>query len=78
MKDKKRIEILLKVIERIYSENPAIRESLDSFMVGVCAEEGVSREQVFFILLSFAVVFIIMDYSRKKKLNKRVEDRFFV
>ena len=40
MKDKKRIEILLKIIEKIYSKNPEMLESVDSVMVGVCAEEG--------------------------------------
>ena len=60
MNDKKRIKIRLKAYERVYSENPKMRDSIDSVMVGVCAEECVSPKQVFFILLFFAVVFIVM------------------
>ena len=71
LKDKKRIEILLKVIKRIYDKNPEMQKSIDSSMIAVC-KEGVSLEQVFFILLFFAAVFIIMGSSRKNP-NKRIE-----
>ena len=76
MKDKKRIEILLKVTERIYIKHPKIQESIDSVIVGVCAEEDVSPDQVFFLLF-FVVISIIMGHSRKNP-NKRVEDIHFL
>lgn len=65
MKDKKRTEILLKFIKRLYSESPNIQKSMDSLMIDIFKEEGVSPKQVFFILFFFAFVFMIMDYSRK-------------
>ena len=46
MKDKKRIEILLKVIERVYSENPE-KILIDESMIDIC-KEAVPFEQVFF------------------------------
>ena len=48
MKVKKRIEILLKVIERVYSENPGIQTLIDESIINICKEEGVSPEQVLF------------------------------
>ena len=65
MKDKKRTEILLKFIKKVYNENPDLQKLIDVSMVEVCAEEGVSNEQVFFLLLFF----IVMSYP-----NKRVEE----
>ena len=62
MKDKLRIETLLKVIEGMYSKNIGMQKLIDESMTDVCKEDGVSTEQIFFILLFFAVVFIIMDY----------------
>ena len=45
--------MLLKVIKRIYDKNPAIQEMIDASMIELYAEEDVSTEQVFFILLLF-------------------------
>ena len=50
MKDNKRVKVLLKVIKRIYHQNPEMQKVIDASMVEVCAEEGVSPEQLFFIL----------------------------
>ena len=50
MKDKKNIEILLKVIERVYTKNTEIQKLIDESMIDVC-KEGVSLEQVFFAFL---------------------------
>ena len=61
MKDKKRIEILLKVIERIYSKSPGMQTLIDESMIDICKEEGASTEQVFFAFC-FAVCFIVMGY----------------
>ena len=51
MKDKKKLEVLLKVIQRVYDKNPGIQEVIGASMIEVCAEEGVFPEQVFVILL---------------------------
>ena len=67
MKDKKRIEILLKVIERVYSKNPGMQTLIDESVIDICKEEGVSPEQVFFLLF-FAVDFIVMGYLNKNFL----------
>ena len=67
MKDKKRIEILLKVIERVYSKNPGMQTLIDESVIDICKEEGVSPEQVFFLHF-FAVDFIVMGYLNKKFL----------
>ena len=47
MKDKKRFEILLKVINRIYNENCEIHEVIDASIIDVCTEESVLPEQLF-------------------------------
>lgn len=47
---KKRIKVLLKVIESIYDKNPEMQDKIDASMVEVAPEEGVSPELVFFIL----------------------------
>lgn len=70
MKDKKIIDILLKVIKNVYDKNSDLQKLIRC--VDVCAGEGVSLEQVFFILVYFAVFFIVMGYP-----NKRVEDIIF-
>ena len=36
MKDKEKIEILLKVIQRIYDKNPEMKEVIDVSMIEVC------------------------------------------
>ena len=51
VKNKKKLEVLLKVIQRIYDKNPGMQEMTGASMKDVSADEGVSPEQVFFILL---------------------------
>ena len=51
MNDKKKLEVLLKVIKRIYDKNPGMREMIVASMTEVCPDKGVHSEQVFFILL---------------------------
>ena len=58
MKDKRKIEILLKVIEIVYTKNPGMQKLVDKSMIDLC-KEGVSPEQVFFV---FALGFIVMGY----------------
>ena len=36
MKDKEKLEILLKVIQRIYDKNPEMKEVIDVSMIEVC------------------------------------------
>lgn len=48
MKDKKRFEILLKVIKKVYDENPELQKFIDTLIVEVWAEESVSPKQVCF------------------------------
>ena len=49
MKDKKKSEMLLKVIKKIHDTNPEMQEMIDMLMIEVCAEE--SPQQVFSIFL---------------------------
>ena len=65
MKDKKRIEILLKFIKKNYDKNPDLQRLIKSSMVEICAEEGMSLQQVFFVLVFFAVAFIVMVIQTK-------------
>ena len=60
MKEKKKIETLLKVIERVYAKNPAMQKLIDESMIDIWKEKGESPEQVFFLF--FAVGFIVMGY----------------
>ena len=69
MKYKKRIKFLLKVKIKVYNENPELQKLIDASMVEVCTKEGVSPKQVIYILLFFAVIFIIMSYSIKKAVG---------
>ena len=46
MNDKKRIKILLKVLERIYSKSPGMQTLIEESMIDKCKEECVSPEQV--------------------------------
>ena len=50
MKDKKKLEELLKVIKRVYDKNSGMQEVIEVSMIKVC---DVLPEQVFFILLLF-------------------------
>ena len=51
MKDNKRVKLLLKVIKRIYDQNPEMQKVIDGLTIKVCADKGVSPEPVFFILI---------------------------
>ena len=53
MKGKKKLEVLSKVIrrEKLYDKNSGMQKMVDPSMIEVSAEEGVSLEQVHFILL---------------------------
>ena len=70
MNEKKKVEVLLQVIKKIYDKNLGMQEVIDASMIEACAEEGVSPEQFFFF---FCCVFIIMA-TEEKYLSKIVEE----
>ena len=70
MNEKKKLEVLLQVIKKIYDKNLGMQEVIDASMIEACAEEGVSPEQFFFF---FCCVFIIMA-TEEKYLSKIVEE----
>ena len=70
MKDKKIIEILLKVIKKLYDQNNDLQELIDPTIVAL---EKVYLLNRFFFILLFTAVFIIMAIL-EKNLNKSVED----
>ena len=57
MNDKKRILILLKILDQIQQDNKDARNRIKKSITTICKEEGISFEQVFYIL-GFDAVFI--------------------
>ena len=58
MKDKKRIEIMLKLTERVDSKNSGMQSLIDESMTDICKKEDVSPKQVYFgfsLLLSLSL-----------------------
>ena len=49
MNDKKRILILLLILDKIQEDNENARK-LEESVAAICKEEGISLEQVFYIL----------------------------
>ena len=47
MNDKKRISILLKMLDQISQDNEEARNIIEKSIATVCKEEGISFEQVF-------------------------------
>ena len=74
MKDKKKLKVLLKIIQRTYDKNPEMQKVVDASMIEVCAEEGVSPEQLFFIVSFLCCCLYHNDYSKKKIQNESVVD----
>ena len=50
MKDKKRVLILLKILDKIHKDNEDARKKTEKSITATCREEGISFEQVFYIL----------------------------
>ena len=48
MKEKKKSQGIIKVMQRIYDKNPEMQEVIDTLIIEVCVEEGLSPEHVFF------------------------------
>lgn len=65
LKDKKKLEFLIKVLQRIYEKNPGMEDVIDASVIEVCAEEAISPEQVIFILLFLCCYLYHNGYSRK-------------
>ena len=66
MRDDKKLEVLLKVVQRGYDKNAGMQEVIDTSIIEVCAEKSVSPEQVFFILFFLCFCLYHNGYSRKK------------
>ena len=73
MMDKKKLEVLLKIIQRTFDQNPEKEKVIDMSMIEICGEESVSPEQAFFLLLFLCCFFIIMAIQGKN-LNKSAEN----
>ena len=50
MNDKKRISILLKILDQIQQDNEDVRNGIEKSITAICKEEGPFFEQVFYIL----------------------------
>ena len=48
MNDKKSILILLKILDQIHKKGA--KNGIEKYMTAICKEEGISFEQVFYIL----------------------------
>ena len=57
MNDKKRILVLLKILDQIQQDNEDARNGIEKSISTICKEEGISFEQVFYILLFDASAF---------------------
>ena len=53
MNDKKRILILLKILDQIQNDNEDARNCIENSITAICKEEGISFEQVFYFLIFF-------------------------
>ena len=62
MTSKMKLEVLLKVIKRIYDKIQGMQEMIDASMIEVCAEESLSPEHVFL----FCYYLYHNGYLRKK------------
>ena len=61
MNDKRIILILLKILDQILQDNQDARNGIEKSVATICKEDGISFEQVFYILyiLFFIVVFTL-------------------
>ena len=58
-KTKKKKMILLKMLDQIQQDNEDARDGTEKSIATICNEEGISFEQVFYMLV-FDVLFIII------------------
>ena len=64
MNDKRRILILLKIFDQIQQDNEDARNDIKKSIATIGNEEGISFEQVFYILF-FDAVFTFSFWSRE-------------
>ena len=57
MNDKRRILILLRILDQIQKDNEDARNGIEKSIATICKEEGISSWQVYYILF-FDAVFI--------------------
>ena len=57
MDDQKRILILLKILDQIQQDNQDAENCIEKSITTICIEEGISFEQVFYILY---VLFLLL------------------
>ena len=50
MNDKRRILILIRILDQIQEGNEDVRNGIEKSIAAICKEEGISFEQVFYIL----------------------------
>ena len=70
--DKKRILILLKILGQIQQDNKDARNDTEKSISVICKEEGISFEQVFYILFFFMLYLLVIDHPS----TLRVENLF--
>ena len=57
MNDKKRILILLKILDQIQQDNQDAKNCIEKSITTICTEESISFEQVFYI---FYILFLLL------------------
>ena len=65
-RNRKKLEVLLKVTKRFYHKNSGMQEMTDVSMIEVCAEETVFLGQVVFILLLLLSKWLIKKNPKQK------------
>ena len=70
MNDKKRILILLKILDQIQQDNEEASSDIEKSISIICKEEGISFEQVFYVYI------YIFDAAKNHLLAFRVENLF--
>ena len=60
MNDKIRILILLKLLDQIQQDNENARNGIEKSISIICKEEGISFEQIFYILLLFLMLYLLV------------------
>ena len=57
MNDKKRILVLIKILDQIQEDNEEARNSIEKSISMICKEEGIPFEQVIYILFFDTLAF---------------------
>ena len=63
MNDKRRILLLLKILDQIQQDNQDAKNGIEKSIATICKEEGISFEQVFYILhILFFIVVLTLGF----------------